>query len=248
MDKIILCYARPVKTTRLLRHESFPFLEYKEGSIIHSRKTHTHIQWSLSYLVSGETHVSIGNETVSMKASECLSIPPLIPHLCTPYETQEFQFGVLYIPTQLLTPYKSFIHQLSIGHMPITEFNTFVNQFIQAKNQQSIHALFEKLTQSFTIKTPIKKQNRLFKNTYNLVKYSSRNERYKEYYNLRNRFGTGKKTIEQIFKIEKAKSLLATNLSICEIAQECGFYDQSHFHRCFRQFTGLTPLQYKGKQ
>jgi len=44
--------------------------------------------------------------------------------------------------------------------------------------------------------------------------------------------------------IEHAKALLTEGLPISQAALDAGFADQSHFSRCFRQFTGATPRQY----
>jgi len=47
-------------------------------------------------------------------------------------------------------------------------------------------------------------------------------------------------------KIEKALSQFTIkNKSLTDIAFECGFADQSHFIRCFKQINRLTPLQYR---
>jgi AraC family transcriptional regulator len=47
-------------------------------------------------------------------------------------------------------------------------------------------------------------------------------------------------------KIEKALSLIhSTELSLTEVALECGFYDQSHFTRTFKQQLDILPSQYK---
>lgn len=47
-------------------------------------------------------------------------------------------------------------------------------------------------------------------------------------------------------KVEKALLLIKANkLSLTEVAYECGFFDQSHFIRTFRQFTGFLPAQYR---
>jgi AraC family transcriptional regulator len=48
-------------------------------------------------------------------------------------------------------------------------------------------------------------------------------------------------------RIEQAKKLLATQLSLVEISQLVGFYDQSHFINVFRRYTYLTPKQYQNK-
>lgn len=47
-------------------------------------------------------------------------------------------------------------------------------------------------------------------------------------------------------KVEKSLALLRnTNLSIAEITFSCGFADQSHFNRCFKEFTGITPSAFR---
>src|SRR6478752_1972882 len=47
-------------------------------------------------------------------------------------------------------------------------------------------------------------------------------------------------------RIQAARQLLGnTNRTLAQIAQETGFTDQSHFTRCFRETTGMTPGGYR---
>lgn len=47
-------------------------------------------------------------------------------------------------------------------------------------------------------------------------------------------------------RVEKSLFLLPQkHLSLTDIAIESGFFDQSHFIRCFKQMCGLRPLQYR---
>lgn len=47
-------------------------------------------------------------------------------------------------------------------------------------------------------------------------------------------------------RINHARHLLeATDSTIADIAQECGFYDHSHFVRAFRSERGMTPGEYR---
>jgi AraC family transcriptional regulator len=47
-------------------------------------------------------------------------------------------------------------------------------------------------------------------------------------------------------RIEKSFALLRDkNLSLTDIALQCGFADQSHFIRCFKEFTGVTPKAFR---
>ena len=48
------------------------------------------------------------------------------------------------------------------------------------------------------------------------------------------------------YRINQAISLLlSTDLSISDIAQQCGFTDVSYFSRCFKQFMGQTALSFR---
>ena len=49
-------------------------------------------------------------------------------------------------------------------------------------------------------------------------------------------------------RIQAARRLLSTTSRVlADIAHETGFTDQSHFTRCFRETTGLTPGDYRGR-
>jgi len=48
-------------------------------------------------------------------------------------------------------------------------------------------------------------------------------------------------------KIERAKALLKHSDSITEIGEKLGFYDQAHFSRTFKSFTGQSPKEYRLK-
>jgi len=46
-------------------------------------------------------------------------------------------------------------------------------------------------------------------------------------------------------RIEFARRELAGTAALSDIASAAGFCDQSHFSRCFKQHTGLTPAEYR---
>ncbi len=48
-------------------------------------------------------------------------------------------------------------------------------------------------------------------------------------------------------RIGMAVEALRKNVSIVDIALECGFYDQSHFNRCFRLAMGCSPSQFRSR-
>jgi len=46
-------------------------------------------------------------------------------------------------------------------------------------------------------------------------------------------------------RIEKARKLLQKGLDLPQVALECGFFDQSHFHHQFKAVTTVTPRAYQ---
>lgn len=47
-------------------------------------------------------------------------------------------------------------------------------------------------------------------------------------------------------RVSRSMRLLATTcLPICQVALECGFYDQSHLTRSFLRVTGTTPGRFR---
>ncbi len=46
-------------------------------------------------------------------------------------------------------------------------------------------------------------------------------------------------------KVEKSLNIINDFESLSEVALECGFSDQSHFIRCFKENMGITPLKYR---
>ena len=46
-------------------------------------------------------------------------------------------------------------------------------------------------------------------------------------------------------KVHKAKELLSSNIPISQIAQNSGFFDQSHLNRSFKRIFQITPKEYQ---
>jgi len=50
-------------------------------------------------------------------------------------------------------------------------------------------------------------------------------------------------------RVDKAMALLRhSQLSLTQVAMECGFFDQAHFCRVFARSQGMTPLAFKRQQ
>ena len=61
--------------------------------------------------------------------------------------------------------------------------------------------------------------------------------------------GSGAKEYITRIRLEKAKKLIEeTDMTIAEISDNTGFASQSYFSTAFKNYTGLTPSQYKQKK
>jgi AraC-like DNA-binding protein len=74
-----------------------------------------------------------------------------------------------------------------------------------------------------------------------LAKHSGLSERYIQKLYLSN-IGISPSAFTSVMRFNKSLQLvLNTPQSLTEIAYDCGYYDQAHFIKEFKKFTGITP-------
>jgi len=56
--------------------------------------------------------------------------------------------------------------------------------------------------------------------------------------------GLPPKTVARILRFQRARRLMETGGRFGDIAYTCGYADQAHLNRDFRQFAGITPTEY----
>jgi AraC-like DNA-binding protein len=66
---------------------------------------------------------------------------------------------------------------------------------------------------------------------------------------FKDEFGLSPKAFARVLRFERATDRLARDdgARFAEIAQDCGYYDQAHMNRDFREFAGISPSEYIGR-
>lgn len=62
---------------------------------------------------------------------------------------------------------------------------------------------------------------------------------------FRESFGLPPKTIARIVRFERAAAAMAAGADFAMLAADCGYYDQAHFNRDFRDFAGCAPTEFR---
>ncbi|MBK9609609.1 MAG: HAD-IA family hydrolase [Betaproteobacteria bacterium] len=62
---------------------------------------------------------------------------------------------------------------------------------------------------------------------------------------FRQRVGVSPHRYIRVQRVRRAQALLRAGMPAATVASEVGFYDQSHFARCFKRYCSMTPGQYQ---
>jgi len=67
---------------------------------------------------------------------------------------------------------------------------------------------------------------------------------------FREGIGLAPKTLGRVLRFERVSRLLQAvqEPRLAEVALDCGYYDQAHLNRDFREFTGTTPGEYLARR
>jgi len=244
----------------------------KCNNSIHSSKVHFHNEVSIGLIERGSTKTEISGNTYELHEKTFLIIPPNIPHKCNPYNYKSWNFRMLYITNEW---FKSAFNiqgeKIKFDYMKIGE-NMFsdiieLTDNIEAERMSleneiklvdyiSILIRNDKLTldEDASEKINLKKINQIkqyinenyLKNI--MLDDLAKVAQVSKYYLIRKFnecYGLSPHQYITNLRINYSKKLLKNNKDVAEIAIDSGFYDQSHFIKCFKEYTGVTPMNYK---
>jgi len=244
----------------------------KCNNSIHSSQAHFHNEVSIGLVEKGCCRTEICGKDYELTEKTILIIPPTLPHKCNPYNYKYWNFRMLYINKEWLqTAFNNGNLEVGFSYIKTSEkmFSSIIRLFDDIENSAMNIENESKLLNYISLLTNIDNRNyqkemsrELNSGKINKVK-KYLDENYlnnlmlddlatvagiSKYYLIRKfqeRHGLSPHKYITNLRINYAKNLLKDKRDFADVALESGFYDQSHFTRYFKEYTGVTPLKYK---
>jgi len=244
----------------------------KCNNSIHSSKAHFHNEVSIGLIERGGTKTEIGGDTYELTEKTFLIIPPSISHKCNPYDYKNWNFRMLYINAEWFkSGFNIQSEKIKFDYMKINQkmfldiirlTDNIENKTIDIENESKLLNYISLLIKSDNIDLIEDVSGNLnLKRISEIKQYLNENylkeimlddlakiAHVSKYYLIRKFnecYGLSPHQYVTNSRINYAKKLLKNKNDFADIAIESGFYDQSHFIKCFKEYTGVTPMKYK---
>ena len=259
--------------TKIFTNEQLPFVELRySNSNVHYKK-HFHDTFSLGVNKEGVSIYTNTNKEYILKENRLSIINPKAVHSCNSCTDILNIYYMLYLDTSWCRNIQNLINEKIKEFIPIPvhileDKNIFQKYLNLCKYLFSDNSILEKedelITFFFDFFSLYLEKSRIAivdKSFEKIVAYLDEN--YKENISLETlakEFNLNSFYIIRLFKsqmnltphayllnvkINKSKQLLQKGYSLVDTALECGFFDQSHFHRNFLKIVASTPKEYK---
>ncbi len=248
-----------VKTTKLSILDG---VEFKSAVFIDKNfPFHFHQCWSLAYIEYGSENIAYRNINFLVSKNALQLIPPYSIHKNWSNENNAWAYKALYISNDVV---KNVAKRMNVDYAYLASFPYFISYCNNAfeVNEASIFQILENLFSGTlnAVKEPLFQKNTdppfddilnyLFLNynqpiTLDRLQSKFKVNKFKLQKSFKKNIGLTPLEYLTTLRIENAKKLFYTDLSLVEIALESGFYDQSHFTHSFKKYVGVTPGNYK---
>ncbi|AXH13636.1 AraC family transcriptional regulator [Malaciobacter mytili LMG 24559] len=260
--------------TKFLKNKELSFIELRYSNSSLCYKEHIHETLSIGAITNGKRQYSNKNNTYIISKGNLAIVNPNTIHSCNSIDNEKSNYYMLYIDTNWLYKVQKELNPTLNSFLPfkkeILEDKEIFNEFIKLckvllSNEFYIKKeslLIEFITILYKKYSDLQeKEKEINYKVENIIKYLKKNikenislEDLSKEFNLstfyiiklfKKQLNTSVYSYFINLKIEYAKNLLKKDFSIVETALECGFYDQSHFHRNFVKLVATTPKEYK---
>lgn len=239
---------------------------------IHSTKAHFHNEVSIGLIEKGCSKTEIGGSTYELTDRTFLIIPPNMVHKCNPYDYEQWSFRMLYINKEWFqSAFDIESEKIKFSYREVNQnmFSNIINLFdnienklidvedeskllryISVLNEDNNKYFNKEISANFNLKKIDEVRQYINANYLNYIKLNelAKVADISKYYLIKQFEECSGLSPHQYItnlRINHAKKLLKSNKNSADIALESGFYDQSHFTKCFKEYTGVTPMTYK---
>jgi AraC-like DNA-binding protein len=259
---------------RFIKPPTLPFAEVRCSKNSGRRyKPHMHKTFSIGAIDQGEVIYQVEGETAKLRPGSLALINPETLHSCNPAEFCKRSYFVLYLDMDWCLQVQQSLWKLDAFHpvdVILLEDGPVCRQFIDAmetlmgegdllEKEQILVELVEKIflracrPAAAQSEPPLRMEQLKRQLGMNLNQDLSLRQIAAQLdanpYTLLRQFKAATGITPHVYrlncKIELAKTLLQKGINVSQVALECGFFDQSHFHRHFKAITAVTPKEYQ---
>ena len=259
--------------TQTFKNEQLPFMELRHSNSNMHYKKHFHDTFSLGVNKCGESTYMNSDEVYTLNENKLSIINPNVVHACNASTEVINEYYMMYLDVDWCTNIQNLINENVTTFTPVSshmlENKEFYHEYLSmcdylfeehstVDKEDALINFFVKFFALFLEEDNTEVSDDRFDK---MVEYLD--SHYKENITLEELAGHFELNIFYIIrlfksqmnltpraylinvKINKAKQFLQQGYSIVDTALECGFVDQSHFHKNFLKIVATTPKEYQ---
>lgn len=232
---------------------------------IHAYKSHFHNEISIGLVETGASTSKIDNKNYEIVSNTILIIPANMVHKCTPHDCKKWSFKMIYINEHLFeTSFNKKSRDLKFSSLKLNEavfknIIKFIDNFEDYSMDIEKESMFLKyiypvisvedanILENFNLKR-VKEyidDNYLSNITLDELAKINSVSKYSLIRQFEKQYGLSPHKYIMNLRINYAKKIIKANEDFAYVAIKSGFYDQSHFIKYFKEYTGVTPMEYR---